>query len=217
MRYLSALALVLVLTASARAAEPSSEEAKAHFHKATVAYNLGKYAEAVKEFEAAYALTLDANMLFNIAQSYRMAGEIDKALTTYRSFIRSAPKSEQRGLAEAKIRELEQQRASVPPPTVAPAPPGPAPAPVLVSAAAPVQQPDMSGAGKASENALPNVLVTAPAPTPEPAPAPPFYKRWPFWTAVGVVVAGGVVLGVVLASRKSDLGMPETDFGTKGY
>ncbi len=57
-------------------------------------------------------------MLFNIAQSYRLAGESEKAITAYRSFIRSAPKSDQRGLAEAKVRELEQQRAARPPATL---------------------------------------------------------------------------------------------------
>lgn len=107
MRSAVSVALILILVSNALAAEPASEETKAHVRKGTAAYNLGKYAESAKEYEAAYEQTLDANMLFNIAQAYRLAGERDKAITAYRSFIRSAPKSEQRGLAEAKIRELE--------------------------------------------------------------------------------------------------------------
>lgn len=37
----------------------------------------------------------------------------------------------------------------------------------------------------------------------EAAPERPFYKKWPFWVAVGAVVAGGVVAAVVLARRDS--------------
>lgn len=46
------------------------------------------------------------------------------------------------------------------------------------------------------------------APAQEPDRPSPFYKRWPFWTAVGVAVAGGVTLGIVLSSRGHDLNMP---------
>lgn len=199
------LAVLLVFTTNALAAEPPSEEAKAHIRKATAAYNLGKYAEAAQEYETAYVQTLDANMLFNIGQSYRMAGDREKALTAYRSFIRSAPESEQRSLAEAKIRELQQQRGSG-----TPTPPVPA---------VPLDQqtdPGRSNAGSASRPE--NVLVSAPVPaSPEPASASPFYKHWLFWTAVGAAVAGGVVLAIVLSRPGDDLRMPPTDFGTKEY
>jgi tetratricopeptide (TPR) repeat protein len=216
--------LVLALTATARAAEPSNEDSRAHVRKATVAYNLGKFTEAAKEYEAAYELTVDPNMLFNIAQSYRLAGESEKAITAYRSFIRSAPKSDQRGLAEAKVRELEQQRAARPPAPVAPVPVPPSP-PALPAASPPLAAPPpvpvaspTAPAASAPADATPaNVLVSTPAPEPAPAPESHFYTRWPFWTAVGVVVAGGVALGVVLASRGDGLSMPPTDFGTKRF
>jgi tetratricopeptide (TPR) repeat protein len=221
MRYLVSLVLLLSLAAGARAAEPASDQAKDHARKAIVAYNLGKYAEAAKEYEAVYELTLDANMLFNVAQSYRLAGEGEKAITTYRSFIRSAPGSEQRALAETKIRELEQQRASAPSTVAAPvAPPPPLPAAPAAnppSAEPLARQPDPGGAGMVSGSVPTDVLTITPAPEPATPPQSPFYKRWPFWTVVGVVVAGGVALGAVLATRGNDLRMPTTDFGTKGY
>src|ERR1700690_4301321 len=88
-----ALAL-LVVVPGIRAAAPPKDVATAHVRKATAAYNLGKYADAAKEYEAAYEQTLDPNLLFNIAQAYRLAGDREKAITAYRSFIRSAPQSE---------------------------------------------------------------------------------------------------------------------------
>ena len=46
-------------------------------------------------------------------------------------------------------------------------------------------------------------------PTPK---ATPVYKRWWFWTAVGVVVAGGAGTGIYLATRGDDIEeMPEID------
>jgi len=217
---LASIALVLFVSTNLYAAEPPTEETKVHVRKATAAYNLGKYAEAAKDYEAAYEQTLDSNLLFNVAQSYRMAGEREKAITAYRSFLRSAPKSEQRGLAESKIRELEGQRASTPTPAASPVTPPVAPA-------APPTLPPTQGAGAdksggpahagASASGVaqpdrPNPLLTVPAQTTE--PPSPFYKRWPFWTALGVAVAGGATLGIVLATRGHDLTMPNN---TKEY
>jgi hypothetical protein len=48
-------------------------------------------------------------------------------------------------------------------------------------------------------------LVSTPrdaAPIDEPAARTPLYKNWKLWTAVGVVVAAGVITGVVLATKQ---------------
>jgi hypothetical protein len=55
-----------------------------------------------------------------------------------------------------------------------------------------------------------------PGPGAEPDKPSPFYKRWPFWTGVGAVVAGGIVLGVVLSHRGNDLTM-NPSLGTKDF
>ena len=72
-RRLTFVVWVLALASSARAAEPgNNEEARVHVRQATAAYNLGLYLEAANEYEAAYRQTLDANLLFNIGQAYRL-------------------------------------------------------------------------------------------------------------------------------------------------
>jgi tetratricopeptide (TPR) repeat protein len=225
-----ALAL-LVVVPGIRAAEPPKDVATAHVRKATAAYNLGKYADAAKEYEAAYEQTLDPNLLFNIAQAYRLAGDREKAITAYRSFIRSAPQSEQRHLAETKVRELERQRSTAPPATgPVPAPESAASAPAAAPAPTPALRPmapvvpastDTPGPGSAaaatpSTTEVAGGLVTAPS-APEPAQPARFYKRWPFWTAVGAVVAGGVVLGIVLSRHSNDVTMPPSKYGTQEF
>jgi tetratricopeptide (TPR) repeat protein len=223
MRGLIVFVLMFVLASTVRAADPGSEEAKAHFRQATAAYNLGNYLEAAKEYEAAYRQTLNANLLFNIGQSYRLGGEGDKAITAYRSFIRSTPRGGLRDLAEAKIREIEEQRevraagatplsqltatATVPPPA---APPASAPPP-----AAPPAPATATATGSANQ-VQPRPVVDLSRPSP--ATPAPYYKRWPFWTAVGAVAVAAVVVGVVLVSRQgSDLNLGNPSFGTKDY
>ena len=222
--------LSLLLVPGVWAAEQPSNVATVHVRKATAAYNLGKYVEAAKEYEAAYEQTLDPNLLFNIGQAYRLAGEREKALTAYRSFIRSAPESEQRHLAESKIRELERRHSTMPPapapsplvepepahaaeaPAMAPKPPGLAPG-AAPSSEAP--SPSSGPASSFSATPAPSALVSAPA-VPEPPPSTPFYKGWPFWTAVGAVVVGAVVLTVVLTRPSNNMNI-NSKFGTQEF
>lgn len=218
---------LLLVASNAWASNPPNEEVKAQVRKATGEYNLGQYLDAAKDYEAAYLQTLDANLLFNVAQSYRLAGERDKAIAAYRSYIRSAPRGEQRALAESKLRDLEQQRAAAP--ATAPSPPPPPPPRVTAGASPTAASPpalltptptvgtSAMGAGPVATPQAdnPNVLFATPAP--EPPKASPFYTRWPFWTATGAVVAGAVVVGVVLSRRGDTLNMPSSTLGTKEF
>jgi len=216
-----ALAL-LVVVPGVRAADQPRDVTTAHVRKATAAYNLGKYADAAKEYEAAYEQTLDPNLLFNIAQAYRLAGDREKAITAYRSFVRSAPQSEQRRLAESKMRELEGQRpaahsatGSAPVAEPAPSAPAPAPAPTPLPMA-PVTPPSQDRPVLGSVAPATPLAAAGEVTVPNPQPAR-FYGRWPFWTAVGAVVAGGVVLGIVLSRHSNDVTMPLSKYGTQEY
>src|SRR4051794_4529493 len=62
--------------------------ARAHFEQGITLYDLQRYAEAVKEFEAAYEAKRDPVFLYNIGQAHRMAGEPQKAIGAYRSYLR---------------------------------------------------------------------------------------------------------------------------------
>jgi hypothetical protein len=222
MRVSLALVVLLMTASPALGADSAIDEAKAHVRTATASYNLGNYMDAAKEYEAAYMQTLDANLLFNIAQCYRLAGERDRAITAYRSFIRSAPRSEQRGLAESKLRDLEQQRsvvpASQPKPAAPDAPPPVTAAPAPVAPPAPPPSPIQPSAPTSPLPAQPAGALLAQQPPPEPAQKEShFYTRWPFWTAVGVAVAGGIVLAVILSQGKSNPDMGNPSLGSKEF
>src|SRR6185503_2820622 len=104
--------------------------------------------EAVVEFEAAYKLVLDPALLFNIAQALRQGGHPERALATYKAYLRTAPRAAgDRRQAERWREELERG-------------PAPAPAPAAETAA-------MAAPAPAAPPA-----PTPPAPLPPPARAP---------------------------------------------
>src|SRR6476646_7843038 len=89
------------------------DEAKAAFGRGNTAYNLGKYADAIAEFERAYALSRVPEILFNLGQCYRKQWEAEqrselgrRALHYYEAVVREAPSSKVRPDAEQFITEL---------------------------------------------------------------------------------------------------------------
>src|SRR6478672_10614234 len=117
---LAAVALFQATSAHAQDAAPgpgketskdSKAAAKEHFQRGTSYYDLGRYADAIKEFEAAYELKNDPAFLYNLAQSYRLAGDADQALHFYRTYLRYVPKPANRAEIDERIKALELQLA----------------------------------------------------------------------------------------------------------
>lgn len=77
----TAAVLFLLLACLARpAAAESGKDAKKIYEEATAAFGLGKYAVAAEKYEAAFAIRPDPALLYNAAQSYRLAGNKPRAL-----------------------------------------------------------------------------------------------------------------------------------------
>ena len=170
--------LVGATAATARADE--TESAKAHYVRGTKLYDLGRYQEAAKEYEATYELKDDPALLFNIGQAYRLGKQYPEAIRAYKSFLRRVPESPQRAQIEAHLKvmqeEVDRQEAATKKP-----PPPP------------------------TETPPPAAIATTPPPATTSADKP-IWKKWWLWTIVGGVVVAGVVVGVtvgVLASRDS--------------
>src|SRR5262245_62776344 len=88
-------------------------EAKAAFGRGNTAYLLGKYPEAIAEFERAYALSRLPEILFNLGQCYRKQWEAEqrselgrRALHYYEAVVREAPSAKVRPDAEQFVIEL---------------------------------------------------------------------------------------------------------------
>lgn len=83
--------------------------AKTHSTRGTTLYNLGRFSEALAEYEAAYLSIQDPPFLFNIAQCHRKMGSNKDALDSYRSYLRVAPAAPNRAEVQKRISELERQ------------------------------------------------------------------------------------------------------------
>src|SRR5439155_13145172 len=116
MRTLIALTVVAGLCAGAPAlaGKPSDDaaSAKEHYTKGTKLYDLGKYDEAIKEFEAAYEIKDEPVLLYNIAQAYRLDNKYAEALRFYRSYMRKYTSKNKKDApnkteVDAKIADME--------------------------------------------------------------------------------------------------------------
>jgi tetratricopeptide (TPR) repeat protein len=121
-------------TAPASGDAATLERARRYHEEGRVRYDLGDYAAAIESFTRAYELSLDPDLLFNIAQAHRLAGNCVKALESYRHFLRLDRDSPAREQAEAQVNLL---RETCPPLSAAPAGPAPSPQPPPVDLRAP--------------------------------------------------------------------------------
>src|SRR4051812_47113433 len=109
---LRAVALAFVLAAAPQVGfAQSKDDAKAqsldHYNKGKTHYDLGRFDEAIDEFQKAYELDQNPVYLFNIAQSYRQKGEPSRAIFFYKRFLSADPENPKRESVETRIKELE--------------------------------------------------------------------------------------------------------------
>jgi tetratricopeptide (TPR) repeat protein len=172
------------------------QAAREHFTKGKRLYDVGRFAEAAKEYEAAYQEKDDPALLFNIGQAHRLAGNAKQSLLAYKAFLRNVPDPPNQLEVEARVRELQ----------------------AVVD-----QQAAAEARAKASEKPRePTAKVETPTTTtradltarPVAADKPLVKKPW-FWAVIGAsaaVVATGVALTVVYA-KPSD---PAPSWGRVG-
>jgi hypothetical protein len=175
------------------------QEMKQHYERATRAYDLQKYSEAIDEYQKAYEIGGDPPMLYNIAQAYRLNDQPTEAIRYYRRYLQRAPEARNREYVERKVADLEKlieerrkaAAAVTPPPptTTTPPPPTTTPPPTTPPPTTP-----------------PPPVITSPPPAAPPPPAPSHTG-----TVVGIamigagVIADGVaVLEGLRAKQKGD-------------
>jgi len=108
-----AVGAVVVLLATQQAAgaqmtPAQRQEMMEHYERATRAYDVQKYQEAVTEYQKAYEIGGDPAMLYNVAQAYRLGDQLTEALHTYRRYLQRSPTARNREDVERKIADLEQ-------------------------------------------------------------------------------------------------------------
>ena len=180
--------------APARPAEASEQEkidqAKKRYDQGITHYNLGEFDAAIEQFKAAYALTSEPGLLFNIAQAYRLKEDYKQALYFYKTYLRIVPDAGNRADVERWIGELErlqQEQTKIKnskPQDAIPAqgsPPG--------DGRQPVEPPPPDDAKQVKDTPDDTSLPPIDSPAPPAAPA-----RGRGWKIAGLGTAGGGVL-----------------------
>ncbi|HMF39310.1 MAG TPA: tetratricopeptide repeat protein [Polyangia bacterium] len=166
--------------ARAQMTQAQKDEVKLHYQRATRAYDLQKYQEAIDEYQKAYEISGDPPMLYNIAQAYRLADQPAEAVRYYRRFLQRMPSARNREDVERKIADQEklaEQKRKLEPVTPPPPPPPPTKPPPIVEVKPPPPPP----------------VVTPPPPPPPPAPEPSHARAVVGWSLIGAgLVVGGV-------------------------
>ena len=191
-RKIAAVVMVLALGISAVRAQAASDTREI---KAREDFAAGRFQEALDIFARLYAESLHPIYLRNIARCYQGLGNADRAIATFRDYLRKAKglsPDEQKEI-DGYIKEMEdlkrQREASAQPSsssssTSASSTPSPLPS-------APEPAPPKEATPQA-------VVLTTPATTPAAAESP-IYTKWWFWTLVGAA-AVGAGLGIAAAT-----------------
>jgi tetratricopeptide (TPR) repeat protein len=107
--------------AAAQPAPVDRAEARRHYEKGRVAYDLADYGAAIAHFTRAYELSLEPVLIFNIAQAHRLMGSCRKAIELYQRYLRLAPGTEEAETARPHLEALKRSCPEEPPPARAPA------------------------------------------------------------------------------------------------
>ena len=103
---LVAVALAVPLTAFAEPTPQQVKQAKAHYAQGKAFLDAKLYDKAVEELEAAYKLSPLPELLFNVAQAYRLANQSAKALAAYQEFLTTTLTGELADEARVHVAEL---------------------------------------------------------------------------------------------------------------
>jgi tetratricopeptide (TPR) repeat protein len=104
------LCVVAMLTTAARADDDNLRAAKRHYAKGDKLFALGKFEQALVEFEAAYEAKPLPKLLFNIGQAHRNLDHYDQAIFAFRKYLREVPDADNREAVEKLIDDLEAKR-----------------------------------------------------------------------------------------------------------
>jgi hypothetical protein len=190
--------LVAVPIANAKGGDNATEL------KAREAFAAGRYDEALDLFAKLYAQTLHPVYLRNIGRCHQKLRQPEQAIDKFNEYLAKEKKisPDERKEIDGYIKDMEalreeqarQKTPPPPPPTVVtpvnPPPPQYNPYP-------PPPPPTDTSSG---------MLVAQPAPAEE----APIYKKWWFWTGIGVVAAGTIVAVLLLSGGTSKPDCPMT-------
>jgi tetratricopeptide (TPR) repeat protein len=105
-RVLTFLALAVAGTANAQ----DYDAAGKHFASGQERFSQKRYRTAAMEFQAAYDITKDPVLLYNVGEAWQKAGEGKRAADAYRSYLKERPGAQDRADVERNITRIEMKK-----------------------------------------------------------------------------------------------------------
>lgn len=151
--FVLALSLCPTVAAAQRSPRIMNQIARNHYEAGNAYYQVSRYEDAAREFQRAYEISRQPELLFNIGRALEAAGNIQGALDAYQRFDEAGAPGFDREVLRARMENLR-TRLSTTPTTPPPTPPESS------------QTTPSTPTPESSQNA-------APAPPPSHAPSPP--------------------------------------------
>lgn len=119
----AALIVLFATLVAARAAQgqqrgetpPASDDnlvdAGAHLKQGKAFFDTHLYAEAIREFEASYAIVPNPAIQFSIAEAYQLAGDSKQALASYKKYLALVHETELTDTARTQVAKLTKELA----------------------------------------------------------------------------------------------------------
>src|SRR6476659_900004 len=109
MRWLVLLVFLCVST-FARADDTAQRAAKRHYDRGEKLFALGKFDEALDEYQKAFDAKPLPGFLFNIGQCYRNLGDYDQAIFSFKKYLKLDPNAPNKEKVDKLIEELEDKK-----------------------------------------------------------------------------------------------------------
>jgi tetratricopeptide (TPR) repeat protein len=158
--------VVAVPARPVHADDPATRAARRHYERGEKLFALGKFDEALEEYQTAFDAKPLPGFLYNIGQCYRNLGDYDQAIFSFKKYLKLEPEASNKEAVERLIEELEEKKAQ----------------------------------GESEKFVK----------KPKKGPDKPIYKKWWFWTGVGVAVVGG---SAAIYASGGGSSPPSTDLG----
>lgn len=113
-RWLALLCLGFVLASAPRPAyadDPAMRAARRHFESGEKLFALGKFDEALNEYQEAFDAKPIPDFLFNIGQCYRNLGDYDQAIFSFEKYLKLEPDAANKVSVEKLIDDLQDKKA----------------------------------------------------------------------------------------------------------
>ncbi|MBI5481328.1 MAG: tetratricopeptide repeat protein [Deltaproteobacteria bacterium] len=106
------LGALCALPPTLAAAQDAEKQARGHFRRGETHFAMGRFVEALKEYQAAYELKPLPGFLFNIGQCHRNLGHFEEAVFSFKRYLRLKPDATNRAAVEELVSDLERQIAA---------------------------------------------------------------------------------------------------------